>query len=124
MSNSYIIYRIEPDGSETPISYVGDEMEIPGAIFADQEMTHYNAGYHAEIVRPTKQTEREKNMKQLADAPWIRKAERWGMPEGSNVYCPCCHEENPKWFYTDCGDVVGCSECIDWKDPFRDAEDG
>lgn len=60
MSNNYIIYRIEPDGSETPISYVGDEMEIPGAIVADQEMTDYNAGYHAEIVRPTKQTEREK----------------------------------------------------------------
>ena len=62
-------------------------------------------------------------MTQLADAPWIREAQLYGMPEGRNVYCPCCHEENPEWFYTDCGDVVGCSECIDWEDPFKDAED-
>ena len=60
MSNSYIIYRIEPDGSETPINRVSDEMEIPGAIVADQEMTDHNAGYHAEIVRSTKQTDRKK----------------------------------------------------------------
>ena len=54
MSNSYTIYRIEPDGSETVINCVGDEMEIPGAILADQAMIDYNAGYHAEIIKTAK----------------------------------------------------------------------
>ena len=62
-------------------------------------------------------------MTQIPDAPWIREAEIFGMPEGDSVYCPCCGEENPEYFYTDCGDVVGCSECINWEDPFADVND-
>lgn len=38
-------------------------------------------------------------MTDLPDAPWIREAETFGLPEAENVYCPICGEENPEYFF-------------------------
>lgn len=56
---------------------------------------------------------------QIPDAPWIRDAEQNGMPEGDDVYCPVCGEENPEYFYTADGEVIGCSECVRLEDPWE-----
>lgn len=54
----------------------------------------------------------------VPDAPWIREAEIFGMPEGENVYCPACNEENPEWYVVDdYGSVIGCSDCLGRIDP-------
>ena len=58
-------------------------------------------------------------MMDLHDAPWIRDAELNGMPEGDDVYCPVCGEENPEDFYVHDGDVVGCSCCVKRYDPWE-----
>lgn len=60
-------------------------------------------------------------MMDLPDAPWIREAELYGVPEAEDVYCPVCGEENPEYFYTDGTgiDVVGCSCCIKRYDPWK-----
>lgn len=57
-------------------------------------------------------------MTQIPDAPYIREAETFGMPEGDNVYCPICGEENPEYFFVQAGEVLGCSCCISREDPF------
>lgn len=62
-------------------------------------------------------------MVQIPDAPWIRDAEINGMPEGDDVYCPVCNEENPEYFYVQDGDVIGCSECVEQVDPWEWADD-
>lgn len=57
-------------------------------------------------------------MYDVPDAPWIRDAEINGMPEGDDVYCPVCGEENPETFYVQEGDVVGCDCCCKKIDPW------
>lgn len=57
-------------------------------------------------------------MMQIPDAPWIRDAELNGKG-ADDVYCPCCHAENPDTFYIDGGTVIGCSECIRTVDPWE-----
>lgn len=66
-------------------------------------------------------------MMDLPDAPWIREAELYGMPEAENFYCPVCGAENPEKFYEVDGEVIGCEECVkthdayDWFDRHRSA---
>ena len=57
-------------------------------------------------------------MTQLADAPWIREAEMFGPPEGDDIYCPVCGEENPEKFFTVNGEVLGCDCCVQTEDAF------
>lgn len=61
----------------------------------------------------------------LPDAPWIREAELYGMPDAPDVYCPICGAENPDDFFTDQtgSEVIGCSECMRRYDPWQWVED-
>lgn len=58
-------------------------------------------------------------MPDLPDAPWIRQAERDGMDDCPDVYCPICNEENPEYFFIQDGEIIGCSECTDQTDPWE-----
>ena len=50
----------------------------------------------------------------LPDAPWIREAEAYGLPETKTIRCPVCGAENPKYFIVSCwGEAAGCSQCSD-----------
>lgn len=59
----------------------------------------------------------------IPDAPWIRDAENNGMPDGDDVYCPVCNEENPEYFYVQDGEIIGCSECVERVDAVDLAND-
>lgn len=53
----------------------------------------------------------------IPDAPWIRDAETYGMPEAEDVSCPVCYAENPEWIMTDaCYEEICCSECAEQVD--------
>ena len=67
-------------------------------------------------------------MEQIPDAPWIREAERDGMPpydEPPDPICPVCGEEC-ETIYTNDGNPVGCNECLtlweasEWCDAHRE----
>ena len=62
-------------------------------------------------------------IQQIPDAPWIRDAELNGMPDAPDVKCPYCDAINPDTFYVQNGVVMGCSECMDAKDPWEWAAD-
>jgi len=64
-------------------------------------------------------------MEQIPDAPWIREAERDGMPEAEDVKCPVCGEINPDEIFTDLSgaDVLGCTCCVKRYDPWDWAEE-
>ena len=53
---------------------------------------------------------------QIPDAPWIREAERDGMPpydEAPDPICPVCGEECETIYTSDIdGSPVGCDECL------------
>lgn len=51
-------------------------------------------------------------MQCLPDAPWIRDAEKFGMPEAEDFNCPVCGAENPDYFYIIDGEVAGCDCCV------------
>ncbi len=55
-------------------------------------------------------------MQNLPDAPWIREAETFGMPESKVCRCPICGEEWPEYFFTAGLEVLGCSECVERND--------
>ena len=58
----------------------------------------------------------------LPDAPWIREAETYGMPEPEDVnyYCPVCGAEQPEDFYFDRdGDICGCCDCMKRRDAYE-----
>ena len=51
----------------------------------------------------------------IADAPWIREAENWGMPpfeEMPDPVCPFCGKNCGEFYLNRAGEVVGCEECI------------
>lgn len=58
----------------------------------------------------------------IPDAPWIRNTEMNGLPDGGDVYCPICNEENPEYFYLQGGEIICCSECVERVDPFEWAD--
>ena len=51
-------------------------------------------------------------MNDLPDAPWIREAEQFGVPEGPVPTCPCCGEECDNYFTDGSGDIIGCENCV------------
>ena len=50
-------------------------------------------------------------MQEIPDAPWIREAERYGVPDRDPVHCPICNAECD-WIFLQQGDPVGCENCI------------
>lgn len=69
----------------------------------------------------------------IPDAPWIREAERYGMPpyDDPDTSCPVCGREHCETIYTDkFGEVVGCDECLtlwepeEWHEEQRRLEEG
>lgn len=60
----------------------------------------------------------------IADAPWIREAERDGMPIADTVHCPCCGAECERFYFLNGGiDVLGCENCVTWEDSFEWSEE-
>lgn len=58
----------------------------------------------------------------LQDAPWIKQAELFGMPEPEEIdySCPVCGEHQPESFAFDrSGDIVGCNCCCCFKDAYE-----
>lgn len=61
-------------------------------------------------------------MTDLLDAPWVRQAETYGIPDGEDipVTCPMCGAEEPEDFWFDRDDnLCGCSECMKRKDAYQ-----
>lgn len=52
-------------------------------------------------------------MKDLPDAPWIREAELYGMPEPRPCRCPVCGSMDPATFIIEDRHIVGCEMCRD-----------
>ena len=48
----------------------------------------------------------------IPDAPWIREAERDGMPHPDPVYCPVCRERCETIYKKDPWLVIGCENCV------------
>lgn len=48
----------------------------------------------------------------ILDAPEIREAEMYGMPDPPTVKCPiCCRAAENFFIDNNTGDVIGCDEC-------------
>ena len=68
-------------------------------------------------------------MKTIPDAPYIREAERYGMPPYEDPpECPCCGSSRAHTFYMgQNGDVFACDQCLreqdvwEWQDEQREA---
>lgn len=61
-------------------------------------------------------------MMEVADAPWIREAETYGLPEAEEIQysCPVCGAEEPEDFLFDKdGEVIGCSCCCHFRDAYE-----
>lgn len=59
---------------------------------------------------------------EVPDAPWIREAETFGIPDAEEIEysCPVCGEEQPEDFVFDRnGDIVGCSCCCRFRDAYE-----
>ena len=63
-------------------------------------------------------------MEQIPDAPYIREAERYGMPPYDVPQCPVCGHECNSIFMDYSGNVFGCENCIRERDSYewRDEE--
>lgn len=67
-------------------------------------------------------------MEQIPDAPWVREAERDGMPPFNVVTCPCCGEECTEIYADQYGNVFACEHCLivqdadEWDAEQREAE--
>lgn len=60
----------------------------------------------------------------IPDAPWIRDAEMNGMVSDDPPKCPCCGAEAERfYFYNGGSDILGCENCIDWKDAWEVEEE-
>lgn len=55
----------------------------------------------------------------IPDAPWIRDAEKNGMPEDPAPICPCCGEETDRYYLDRDGDIIGCEYCIRSVDAYK-----
>lgn len=51
-------------------------------------------------------------MQDLPDAPWIREAERFGVPSEPDPICPICNEEAEEFFVDQYGEILGCEHCV------------
>lgn len=59
----------------------------------------------------------------MLDAPYIREAELFGIPDLDPVECPCCGK-TCKTIYKAGPDVIGCNHCIDAIDAYDWAAEG
>ena len=62
-------------------------------------------------------------MQDVPDAPWIRDAERNGVPECDAVRCPICGMECDTIYLIDGVTPVGCENCIETKDAYEWADE-
>lgn len=54
----------------------------------------------------------------IPDAPYIREAETFGMPDnGEEPKCPVCGSETDSYYVLQ-GEVLGCPNCIDIEDAY------
>lgn len=51
-------------------------------------------------------------MNRMPDAPWIRQAERFGIPGPEPVKCPCCGEECETIYKDQYGNPFACDMCV------------
>lgn len=61
-------------------------------------------------------------MRRDYDNPIISRTEREGMPDGGEEEekrCPVCGRLSDEFALDEDGDVVGCRECIFWKDAYE-----
>lgn len=61
-------------------------------------------------------------MTELLDAPRIREAETYGIPdiEDAPVKCPVCGNPDVEDFWIDINDnICGCNDCMKRKDAFK-----
>jgi len=65
-------------------------------------------------------------MEYCPDAPYIREAERCGMPSPDPVYCPICGFPCEYIYEDKDGEACGCDRCVrsrdafDWQEENRD----
>lgn len=72
--------------------------------------------------------EEAEKMIDLPDAPWIRDAERFGVPEPVDdvVECPICGKECETIYLDTDGDAFGCDVCVkkvdayEWKEKHKE----
>lgn len=62
-------------------------------------------------------------MSGLPDAPWIREAERYGMPPYETIECPCCGEECETIYADQYGNVFACDRCLISQEAWEWAEE-
>ena len=61
-------------------------------------------------------------MEQIPDAPWIRQAELYGVPDDDPVECPICGNDCDTIYLDKSGVVCGCENCMtkqdawDWRE--------
>lgn len=58
----------------------------------------------------------------LQDAPWIKQAELFGMPEAEEIdySCPICGEEKPEDFcFNNYGEIIGCNCCCHFRNAYE-----
>lgn len=56
----------------------------------------------------------------IADAPWIRNAEMYGVDDGPVIECPICGSEHCEEIVLDENDnVLGCNLCTRTKDAYE-----
>lgn len=58
-------------------------------------------------------------MAEIFDNPIISHVERYGMPDEKVLVCEICGEETDELAYDFYGDVVGCRECIKFRDAWE-----
>jgi len=55
----------------------------------------------------------------IPDAPYIRDAEMNGIPSADPPICPICKSEAERFYFLNGdSDILGCENCIDWKDAY------
>ena len=59
----------------------------------------------------------------IPDAPWIRQAERDGVPADDPVHCPCCGEECDTIYMDQYKNVFACDRCLMQQDAWEWAEE-
>lgn len=58
-------------------------------------------------------------MATIPDAPWIREAERFGMPPYDVPQCPCCGHECNSIFLDQNREPFGCEFCVKEEDSYE-----
>ena len=62
-------------------------------------------------------------MMSIPDAPWIRDAEMYGVPEAEEVKCPICGKRTENFVLDRFDNILGCDECLRTVDAWEWTED-